>query len=141
MTLEWRLVSGNQVLLRIPIQEHVQGSGQGSRLDDSHLERLVDLLSVAANPRRFRMMSEMISRGEMQFSDLLDLAENPKLVADCMGPLVEEGMVSHEGRGSSYKPTRAGYAFAATVTTAIPLLLEFLEENEEGEEEEGDELE
>jgi len=135
MTLEWQLVNGREVLFRIPILEPVEEAESREELDESEAERLADLYSIAANERRLKMMSEMWRKGEMQFSDLLDVAENPKLVVDCVRPLVEGGMVSHQGRGSCYRPTRAGFAFAITMTRAVPRLLEFLEEDEEGEEE------
>ena len=131
MALEWQLVNGKQVLFRIPIRIPAEGSEPAPELGEEEVERLVDLFSVAANERRFRMMQELHRRGEMMFSDLLEVAENPKLVTDCMRPLVEEGLVEHEKWGSAYRPTRAGFVVTATMTGLLPRLLEFLEEEED----------
>ena len=131
MALEWQLVNGKHVLFRIPIQAQAETTAAEEELDEDEVERLVDLFSVAANERRFRMMQELHRRGEMQFSDLLDVAENPKLVTDCMKPLVEEGLVVHEKWESSYRPTRVGLVVTATMTGLLPKLLEFFEEEEE----------
>jgi len=133
--LELQIVDGRRVLFRTPIEPPAEHQGDvDSELDEGTLERLATIHSIAANERRLRIMMELMRRGEMQFSDLLLVAENPKLVTDCMKPLMEEGMVVHEKWGSSYRPTWSGSALALTMTTGLAKLLEYLEE-EQGEEE------
>jgi len=133
--LELQIVDGKRVLFRTSIEPPNEGSA-GPELEEDMLKRLVAIHSIAANERRIRIMMELMRRGEMQFSDLLGVAENPKLVSDCMKPLMEEGMVVHEGWGSSYKPTWGGSAVAVTMTAGLARLLEFLEEEQEGDEDE-----
>jgi hypothetical protein len=135
MVLELQIVDGKRVLFRTPIEPPVEQRREvGFELDKGTLERLAAIHSIAANERRLRVMMELMRRGEMQFSDLLLVAENPKLVSDCVKPLIEEGMVVHEKWGSSYRPTWSGSALAATMTTGLAKLLEYLEEGQEEDE-------
>ncbi len=136
MSLEFQLVRGRKVLFRFPIQtDEGEGIGSDLGLDEGEIERLAAIHAIAANERRLRMMMELTSRRETTFSDLLDVAENPKLVTDCMKPLMEEGMVTHEKWGSSYRPTEAGVAFAIAMTAGLTKLLEYFEA-EEGDDDE-----
>ncbi len=128
MALEFQIVNGRKVLFRAPLQRLGDEGGEPSlEIDEDEIDKLVNLYSIAANERRFRIMMEFMRKGEMHFSDILDVAENPKLVRDCMQPLMEEGLVVHEGRGSSYRPTRTGAVFALTLTAGLARLYEFLE--------------
>jgi hypothetical protein len=136
MTLEVQIVDGGRVLLRAPIQG-VSSSGDrlSFDLDDELIGRLVSMHAVAANERRMRMMLELTRKGELQFSDLLEIAENPKLVTDCMRPLLESGLVEHEKWGSSYRTTAAGEALAAVMTVGMASMIEFFEEEGDDENE------
>lgn len=123
-----------RILFRAPIEGlRDEGDRLALELNEAEIGRLASIYSIAANERRLRIMLELMRRGEMQFSDLLDVAENPKLVSDCMKPLMEEGMVIHKKWGSSYRTTTTGTAFAMAMTTGLAKLLEFLEEETEDE--------
>ena len=135
MTLELQIVSGRRVLFRAPIQGfREEGDRLSLELDEDEIRRLASVHSIVANEGRLRVMLEMMRRGgEVQFSDLLDVAENPKLVSDCMKPLVEEGMVAHGRWGSSYRTTTTGTAFVVAMTAGLTRMLEFLDEQEDKE--------
>ena len=135
MALEVRIVDGERILFRAPIQG-LQSSGGSLALElgDETVDRLVEMHALAANGRRLRMMVELLRRGEMQFTELLDIAENPKLVSACMKPMVEEGLVEHEGWGSGYRATSKGEAFAALMTAALASMMDYYEEVEDGDE-------
>lgn len=116
----------------MPIEGPARVSGlYMSDVDHEDIRRLADLYSIAANQRRLRIMVELMRRGEMRFTELLEFAVNPKLVKDCMEPMVREGMVIHEGRGSGYRPSEAGVALAMTMTAGLSKLLDYLERGEE----------
>ena len=123
-----------RVLFRVPIEGVCDEGGRlALEVDEEEIGRLAGIYSIAANERRLRIMLELMRRKEMQFSDLLEVAENPKLVSDCMKPLMEEGMVVHKKWGSSYKTTATGAALALVMTTGLAKLLEFLEEEAQDE--------
>ncbi|HXW37146.1 MAG TPA: hypothetical protein VEJ36_04505 [Nitrososphaerales archaeon] len=126
MVLEWRLVEDGEVLFTVPIRG--QADPALEEISDEVLQKLAAIYSIAANERRLRMMRALAQRGEMRFSDLLQVATNPKLVQDCLEPMAKEGMVVHEGRGTGYKPSDMGLTVAVTITTAMGRLLEMFEE-------------
>ena len=70
----------------------------------------------------------------MRFSDLLQVALNPKIVQDCMEPMMNEGYVLHEGKG--YRPSEKGFALLLTMTTGFNKILESLDEEVGGEDDE-----
>ena len=70
----------------------------------------------------------------MKFSDFLQLATNPKLVQDCIEPMVEEGMVLHGSRGSCYRQSERGVALAIVMTSGLARLMDYLDEEMEGDE-------
>ncbi len=132
MTLELRLVKDGKVLFNLPIEGPARVSGlYMSDVDHEDIQRLADLYSIAANQRRLRIMVELMRKGEMRFSELLEFATNPKLVRDCMEPMVREGMVIHEHRGSGYRPSETGVALVMTMTAGLSKLLEVLDQEEE----------
>lgn len=129
-----QLVRDKRVLFKVPIRGVCDEGGRlAQEIDEDEIGRLAGIYSIAANERRLRIMLELMRRREMQFSDLLDVAENPKLVSDCMKPLMEEGMVVHKKWGSSYRTTDRGAAFALVMTVGLARLLEFLEEEAQDE--------
>jgi hypothetical protein len=123
---EFRIVKDGKVLCSVPLGETAEG--QGASLDDGDIERLAQLYSIAANEKRLRMMSEIATRGEMRFSDFLQIALNPKLVSDSLEPMMKGGLVTHEGRGACYRPSERGTIIALTMTQGIATLLDMLEE-------------
>ena len=98
------------------------------------MTQLTDLYSMAANGRRLRMMLELMRRGEMRFSEMQGIAVNPKLVRDCMEPMVRAGLVIHERRSEPYRPSERGTALAIAMTTGMGRLLQALEEEMEEDE-------
>src|SRR5438034_9218211 len=101
MTIELRLVRDGKTIFSIPIDSSGEGADKGKlELEEDDMERLADLYSVAANERRFRIMHELTRRGEMKHADILRIAMNPKVDDDCINPMVEGGIVMHEGKGA-----------------------------------------
>jgi DNA-binding transcriptional ArsR family regulator len=134
MTLEMRVVKDGEVLFAVPLDYPVEEARRPELdLDEDDIERLANIYSIAANERRLRAMVELIQKGEMSFSELLEVALNPKTVRDWMTPMVKEGMVTHEGRRTPYKPSFGGVVMTMTMTAGLSKLLDFLEQEEEGE--------
>ncbi|HUI86665.1 MAG TPA: hypothetical protein VLY21_05895 [Nitrososphaerales archaeon] len=134
MTLELRLVRGNTVLFSVPVYDPEGTVAVERDIEEEDFGQLTDLYSMAANGRRLRMMVELMKRGEMRFSDMMELALNPKLVKDCVEPMVKAGLVTHEGRGTPYRPTEMGVAIVIAMTSGMGRFLDALEEEMEAEE-------
>jgi len=134
LALELRLVRDNKVLFSVPVYDPEGPVEVGHDLQEEDFGQLTDLYSIAANGRRLRMMVELMKRGEMRFSDMMELALNPKLVKDCVEPMMKAGLVVHEGRGEPYRPSELGTAIAIAMTSGMGRLLEALEEEMEGDE-------
>lgn len=126
--LELRLVKDNCVLFNVPVWDSEGSVAIDPELGEEEIGQLIELYSVAANGRRLRMMVELMKRGEMRFSDILELALNPKLVKDCMEPMVKAGLVIHEGRGKPYRPSELGTAIVIAMTSGMGRLLDAMEE-------------
>lgn len=118
----------DRVLFSVPVWDSEGSVAVKQELEDEELGQLIDLYSIAANGRRLRMMVELMKRGEMRFSDMLELALNPKLVKDCVEPMVKAGLVIHENRREPYRPSELGTAIAIAMTTGMGRLIEALEE-------------
>lgn len=126
------MVKDDKVIFRLPIGSlNEEPEGVSMEMNKHEIERLAKIYSIAANEKRLRIMLELTRRGEMRFTDVLQVALNPKLVRDCMEPMMREGMVLHEGRGSCYKQSELGTILAFTMTTGLGRLLRTLEELEE----------
>lgn len=123
------------MLFRVPLRAHGEPQEFPLEMDEDDVEKLASLYSIASNEGRLRMMFEMATREEVKFSDLLELTSNPKMVHDCLKPMMEEGMLEHEERGP-YRPSVRGAALVITMTAGIAKLLEALEEDVEGREDE-----
>ncbi len=125
------------VLFRWPIHAYGEEvSEMVAEIDDEDIEKLANLYSIGANEKRLRVMLELMRQGEMSFSELLRVAVNPKLVGDCMNPLLKEGMVIHERRRAPYRTSEKGAVLAITMTAGVARLLDVLDEEMEGEEDE-----
>lgn len=127
--LELQLVKDGEVILRIPVisvREEMQELLLD--IDDDDLDRLANIYSLVSNERRLRVMLELVRKGEMRFSDVLRIVTNPKLVQDCLEPMVKNGLIIHEGRGSCYRPSIRGMALALAMTTGLAKIIELIEE-------------
>jgi predicted transcriptional regulator len=134
MTIELRLVRDGKTIFSFPINSSSDEADRGKlELEEDDMERLADLYSIAASERRFRIMHELARRGQMKHSDILRIAMNPKFVQDCINPMVEGGIVIHEGRHTGYRPSSKGFAYV-TLTTGLSRILELLEEEMEADE-------
>ncbi len=134
MTIELRLVRDGKTIFSMPIHSSSEDADSVMLdLEDADMERLADLYSLAANGRRLRIMHELAKRGEMRFSDILQIAMNPKIVHDFLEPMVREGIVVHEGKRTGYRPSTKGFAYVS-LTTGLSRILELLEEEMEGDE-------
>ena len=131
MPLELRLVKDDRILFSVPVWDPQGPLEIQPEMDDEDFMELANLYSIAANGRRLRMMSELMRRGEMRFSDMLEFAVNPKLVRDCMEPMLKAGLVVHDNRREPYRPSELGTALAIAMTTGMERLLQALEEEME----------
>ncbi len=128
-----QVVKDNKVLFTVPLEYSGEGEGEPYQYaDEEDIEKLASIYSIVANQRRLRMIMELMRRGEMSFSELLKVGLNPKLVRDCMNPMVREGIVIHEKKRAPYRASFSGMAMATTMITGITKLLEYLEEEGEG---------
>jgi len=122
--LEILLVEDGEVLFRFPVLEEGLHS---ETMDDLQIDRLSDLCSVGANRKRLKVMLELAKGKEMLFSDVMQIVTNPKLAQDCLQPLLKEGLVLHGGRGSTYRVSGRGQAFAVAMTIGMGGMLDVLE--------------
>jgi predicted transcriptional regulator len=123
MTLEIRLVKDDVVLLSLPVDP--VGGVNGS-LSDDELDRLSRLYSLGSSRKRLRVMLEFAKGREMRFSDVMQLVTNPKIAQDCLQPLLNDGLVLHGGRGSTYRTSRRGAAIAVAMTLVVGRMLDAL---------------
>jgi len=131
MGLKLQLVKDGKVVFSLPLPAQDESARQSlAEVGEEGIERLTTLYAFSANERRLRMMIELARRREMRFSDMLQIALNPKLVRDFTEPMLKEGIVVHEGKGwgSSYRPSERGVALALTMTSGLNRILELLED-------------
>jgi predicted transcriptional regulator len=124
MTVEILLVRDEKVVFRLPLGGQ---AGDAPSLDDAELGRLSDLYAIGANRRRLRVMFELARGKEMRFSDVMQIVTNPKLAQDCLQPLLQEGLVLHGERGSSYRASRRGVVVGVAMTLGVGGMLDALE--------------
>ncbi len=130
MVLQLLLVKDDKVLFRFPIRNRAPKTSDTS---EGELDRLSTLCSIGANRKRLRVMLEFAKGKEMRFSEVLMLATNPKLAQDCLQPLVNEGLVLHGERGSTYRASARGVALAVTMTVGLGQVFGALQKELEGE--------
>jgi hypothetical protein len=122
--IEIRLEKDNEVLFSSSI------SNPNPDLEDFDCGSLASYYSLVANEKRFRVMQELLKRRKMRFSEILQITGNPKLVGDCVNPLIEKGMLVHD-HDHNYRITARGHAISNYLLVAIPLIYRFLEEIQE----------
>ncbi len=93
------------------------------------LGELVEIFSIASNERRLRLMIQLMKSPETRFTELLQVGVNPKLVQDCVAPMVRSGLLVHEGKGAAYRPSAKG---ALVITMVTRVLAEALAAVESG---------
>ena len=116
-----------RVVYRTPILSPGFIGGGGFEASEADLRKLAEIFSIAANERRLRLMIEMMRRPETRFTDLLRVGINPKLVIDYLEPMVDLGLLIHESKGSTYRPSRKGVLVITTLTQGLTGLLEVAE--------------
>lgn len=127
MTIQLLLVKDKVVVCRteVPLPGPEGGQNEPSR---PALQRLAGIFAIAANERRLRLMVEMTKREETRFTDLLPVAVNPKLVHDCLEPMVQNGLVVHESKGSAYRLSMKGVVVVAALTRGMSEMIQAAEE-------------
>ncbi|MBI3841049.1 MAG: hypothetical protein HY297_03725, partial [Thaumarchaeota archaeon] len=93
-----------------------------SQLGKGGLRKLANVFFAASSERRLLIMLELMKRPETRFTELLEVGVNPKLVADCLQPLVRQGLVVHE-RGGTYSPSNKGTLVITALTAFMATLL------------------
>ena len=121
-------MKGKRVVHRTPILAPGLLGTAGFETSEADLRKLADIFSIAANQRRLRLMIEMMRRPETHFTDLLRVGVNPKLVLDYLEPMVKYGLLIHESKGSTYKPSLKGALVITALTDGFAGLLEAAEE-------------
>jgi len=126
-----RLTQGDRVLfdLAMPDLPQERGEAVGTiQLADSDMERLCAFYSMGANEKRLKVMMELARGGELRFSDVMQIATNPKLAQDCLQPMLRRGLVVHGGRGSGYKISERALPVVMTLTLGLAKMLAVLEQ-------------
>ncbi|QQG49023.1 MAG: hypothetical protein HY247_01520 [archaeon] len=124
MRFEFTLSGGRRVFFRVHVDVPGEGAGGGElEFGGQEVKELVDLLSLAGNERRLRIMIELMKRPETRFTDLLGVGINPKLVRDCLVPLESAGLVEHR-KGGIYRPSSKGAAVIVTLTLGLRKVLD-----------------
>jgi uncharacterized protein YfkK (UPF0435 family) len=133
---ELRLVKvrGDEIVFRLPIHSIGDSMLDDDELDEDEIERLTNIYALASNKKRLRVMMELKRGRELSFTDVLEVAENPKLVRDCMDPMMSERIVTHGSeRGACYRPSDRGSAISQFMTMGLLSFLRALDEEfEEG---------
>jgi hypothetical protein len=138
MDMNLKLVDGDRVLFELVLPDPKgQPTGRNQPFDvaESEMERLRAFYSMGANQKRLKVMMELARGGELRFSDVMQIATNPKLAQDCLQPMLKEGIVVHGGRGSGYKIPERALPLVVTLTVGLAKMLALLEREPEDEEE------
>lgn len=122
--MEIRLVRGGEVLFAEDLNSTERNPEDTSELMCSNL---ASYFSLVSNERRLKVMRELMRRKRMRFSDILQIAGNPKLVKDCVDPLIERGMLERD-YPEGYRITAKGDVLSNYLLVAIPLVRKFLQE-------------
>ncbi len=96
-------------------------------LAEGELERLSTYYSMGSNQRRLRVMTELAKGVELRFSDIMQIATNPKLAQDCLRPMLKEGLVVHGKRGSGYQISEKALPLVVFLTVGFGKVLSVLE--------------
>ncbi len=117
MAKDLLLFDGKRLLLKLELR---LPTGEGS--PDEELDELVSLFAVAANRRRLQIMLELGRLESAKFTDLLRVGINPKLVRDCLTPMIDLGLVEHE-EGKDYRLSEKGNLVVPALALLFPRLL------------------
>ncbi len=116
-----------RTLVTIPVPSPGEEGSLGAASAEPLLKELVGIFSIASNERRLRLMVELMKKPETRFTDLLQVGVNPKLVQDCVGPMVESGLLIHEGKRAGYSPSPKGAMVITMVTRGLAELIRAME--------------
>jgi predicted transcriptional regulator len=125
--MEIQIVRGGEVFFSSDLNSPTRDSEGDQEVSCSNL---ATYFSLVANERRVRVIRELIRKRSMRFSDILQIAGNPKLVRDCVEPLIERGMLERDYR-EGYRLTAKGDVISNYLLVAIPLVRKFLSELED----------
>jgi hypothetical protein len=140
MVVKLRLVQGEKLLFELALPDEQRESGAKTLpfdLAERELERLCAFYSMGSNRKRLKVMMELARGGELRFSEVMQIATNPKLAQDCLQPMLKEGLVVHAGRGSGYRISERALPLVMTLTVGLAKMLAILE-NELAEDERGE---
>jgi predicted transcriptional regulator len=126
--MEIQIVRGGEVFFSSDLNSPKEDLGDTP--EDEKYSSLVEYFSLVANERRAKVIRELIRRGSMRFSDILQIAGNPKLVKDCVEPLIEKGMLERDYQ-AGYRMTAKGDVISNYLLVAIPLVHKFVSELED----------
>ncbi len=114
--------------------------GENIDFEDIEYASLADYFSLVASKQRLRVIQALSNAVELRFSDILKITGNPKLVGDCVNPMIERKMLIHS-EGQGYRLSARGRNFANIMLVPFPMIVkhlvrmerEALAEYEEGE--------
>jgi len=108
--------------------EGLEGTLRPCAVAEREMERLCAFYSMGSNRKRLRVMTELARGGELRFSDVMQIATNPKLAQDCLQPMLREGLVVHGERGSGYRIPEKALPLMMTLTVGLARMLSVLDE-------------
>jgi hypothetical protein len=126
-----RLTQDGKVLFDLVVPDLPHEHEESTRpisLDDREMRRLCAFYSMSANQKRLKVLMELAGGSELRFSDVMQIATNPKLAQDCLQPMLREGLVLHGGRGSGYRISERALPLVMTLTLGLAKLLAVLEQ-------------
>ena len=126
-----RLYEGERVLFDLDLPDlsrEVVSPVELAKLEEGEVERLCALLSIGSNPKRLSVMMELANGQELRFSDVMQIAMNPKIARDCLQPMLREGLVVHGERGSTYRVSPKAVSLLMTLTVGLSKMLSHLQE-------------
>ena len=127
MSTQLLLRKDGKTLVTIPVPSPGAEPDLGFGPVEAMMGELVKIFAIASNERRLRLMLELMKKPETRFTDLLQVGVNPKLVQDCVGPMVEGGLLLHEGKGAGYSPSQKGALVITMVTRGMAEMLKATE--------------
>ena len=123
MSVQLLLRKDGRDIVSVPVFPPGMEGNLGLDASEPLFAELVEIFSIASNERRLKLMIQLMKKPETRFTELLQVGVNPKLVQDCVGPMVRSGLLVHEGKGAAYRPSAKGALVITIVTRALAEML------------------
>ncbi len=100
--------------------------GEDLDFEDTDYASLTDYFSLIASKQRLKVLQALSNAVELRFSDILKITGNPKLVGDCVNPMIERKMLVH-AEGQGYRLSARGRNFANIMLVPFPMIVRHLD--------------